>query len=245
MENNTNTDKNVASVLNYDNSDSFKKKDIFLGICVFFALLGIGLFIAINFKPIYYSCIDKYGLEKRSGLSREEIIENYDALIAYCCPFHFGELSFPTLKASVSGLSHFAEAKRLMVAFYIIGFIALVLTVMGFVRRIRDREVRFYRTCAITSIAFPAFLVLFTIIDFDRLFVIFHKIAFNNDDWLFNPATDPVIEILPEEFFMRCLVTITLTIIIGAVVLFVIYMLKKRKKRKEGDMLPKKMNFYY
>ena len=245
MDNNLNTDKNVASAISYDNSDSFKARDILLGVFFFFALLGVGLYIAINFKPIYYTCIDKYGLEKASGLDREEIIENYDALIAYCCPFHFGELSFPTLKASVSGLSHFAEAKRLMVAFYIIGFISAIITVLGFMKRIRNREIRFYRVCAITSIAFPVLLALISIIDFDKLFVLFHKIAFDNDDWLFNPETDPVITILPEEFFMRCLITILLTIIIGAVTLFVIYMCKKRKKRKEGAPLPKQMNFYY
>ena len=96
-----------------------------------------------------------------------------------------------------------------------------------------------------TSIAVPLILALISIIDFDRLFVVFHKIAFDNDDWLFNPETDPVIRILPEEFFMRCLITILLTIIIGAVTLFVIYMCKKRKKRKEGAPIPKPMNFYY
>lgn len=240
-----NKEKNMASAISYDNSDSFKPSDILLGVFFFFALLGLGLFIAINFKPIYYSCIDKYELEKASGLDREEIILNYDALISYCSPFHFGELSFPTLKASISGLSHFAEAKRLMVIFYIIGVIAAVITVFGFIKRIRNKEIRFYRVCAITSIAVPVILGLFCVIDFDRLFVIFHKLAFNNDDWLFDPETDPVIRILPEEFFMRCLITILLTIIIGAVTLIIIYMCKKRKKRKEGAPFPRQMNFYY
>lgn len=240
-----NTENNSMAVLSYDNSDAFRARDILLGVFFFFTLLGLGLGIAINFKPIYYTCIDKYGLEEASGLSREEIIENYDALIDYCSPFHFGELAFPTLKASVSGLSHFAEAKRLMVAFYIIGFISAIFTILGFISRIRNKEIRFYRVCAITSIAIPLLLGIICMIDFDWLFVIFHKIAFNNDDWLFNPVTDPVITILPEEFFMRCLVTILLTIIIGAVTLFVIYICKKRKKRKEGSPLPKQMNFYY
>ena len=238
-------DLNAVNVTGFDDSDSFRARDILLGIFFFFALLGLGLLIAINFRPLYYSCIEKYRLEEKSGLGREEIIENYNALIDYCSPFCFGELSFPTLKSSVSGLSHFAEAKRLMVAFYIIGFISAIITVFGFIRRIRNREIRFYRVCSITSIAFPMLLVLISIIDFDGLFLLFHKIAFNNDDWLFDPKTDPVIEILPEGFFMRCLITIALTIIVGAVTLFVIYMCKKQKKRNEGPPIPKKMNFYY
>ena len=38
---------------------------------------------------------------------------------------------------------------------------------------------------------------------FDRFFILFHETFFNNDDWLFNPATDPIINVLPEQFFMH------------------------------------------
>ena len=31
-----------------------------------------------------------------------------------------------------------------------------------------------------------------------------HKILFNNDDWLFDYETDPIIYLLPEEFFLTC-----------------------------------------
>lgn len=39
-------------------------------------------------------------------------------------------------------------------------------------------------------------------IGFDAFFTLFHKILFVGDNtWLFDPAKDPVIWILPEEFF--------------------------------------------
>ena len=39
-------------------------------------------------------------------------------------------------------------------------------------------------------------------IDFDSLFVLFHKVAFTNDLWLLNPQTDLLIRLMPIEFFV-------------------------------------------
>ncbi|MCR5204319.1 MAG: TIGR01906 family membrane protein [Lachnospiraceae bacterium] len=228
----------------YD-TDTFRGTDILIGIFFFLALVGLGLFIAVNFRPIYYGCINRYGIEEVSGLSREEIILNYDALIDYCFPLNFGELHFPTLKSSVSGLSHFAEVKVLFNIFYVVGFISTIITVMAFISRLKEKEIRFLKVCSITSLVIPGILVLFTIIDFDRLFVLFHKLMFNNDDWLFDPELDPVIRILPEEFFMICLIVIAGTVILGSCVTMGIYMYKKHKKKLSGGLLPKEQNFYY
>ena len=228
----------------YD-TDTFRWTDILLGIFFFFALVGLGLAIAVNFRPLYYACIDWFGIEESSGLAREEIILNYDALIDYCCPFYFSELVFPTLKSSVSGLSHFAECKVLFNIFYVLGFISTIFVVVGFISRLKEKEIRFLKVCSIVSVVIPMILVFVTIIDFDGLFVLFHKIAFNNDDWIFDASQDPVINILPEEFFMLCLVIIAGTVIIGACVTMGIYLYKKRKKRLTGSMLPKSQNIIY
>ena len=237
--------KILGNGISYDDSDSFRGTDILLGICFFLGLLGLGLAIAVNFRPLYYWNIDNFDLEKVSGLSRDTIIENYDALIDYCSPFNFSELHFPTLKASFSGLSHFAEVKNLFRIFYILGFVSICITVYGFIVRHREKAISHFRVCAITSVVIPVILVIISIINFDALFILFHKIAFNNEDWIFDPAQDPIIELLPEGFFMLCLMVIAFTIIIGAATVLIIYMMKRNKKRSRGGMLPKKMNFYY
>lgn len=38
--------------------------------------------------------------------------------------------------------------------------------------------------------------------DFNKYFVIFHHIFFDNDLWILDPATDMLINIVPEPFFM-------------------------------------------
>ena len=51
-------------------------------------------------------------------------------------------------------------------------------------------------------------------LDFSRAFTVFHAVFFpGKDNWLFNPATDEIILIMPERFFLNC------ALLIGAVLL--------------------------
>ena len=54
-------------------------------------------------------------------------------------------------------------------------------------------------------------------IDFNKAFILFHKVFFNNDMWMFDPAADPIIEILPEAFFMHCAMVIAAFYLAAAV----------------------------
>ncbi len=47
----------------------------------------------------------------------------------------------------------------------------------------------------------PLLLTVPILLNFEKSFIIFHKLLFRNDYWVFNPNLDPVINILPEEFF--------------------------------------------
>lgn len=50
----------------------------------------------------------------------------------------------------------------------------------------------------------PAVCLFLFASDFHGTFWLMHKILFQNDDWIFNAGTDPVITILPERYFLCC-----------------------------------------
>lgn len=57
-----------------------------------------------------------------------------------------------------------------------------------------------YALRALSGIA--AGLALWAMLDFDRFFTAFHRLAFTNDLWLLNPRTDLLIRLMPEGLFM-------------------------------------------
>jgi len=192
----------------------FKITDILIGLIFTFLFISIGVIAAVNFRFIYYFDISHLKIAETSGYSRQVIIENYNALIDYNSPFYKGELSFPTLPASASGLQHFSEVKNIFTTFYYIGIITLIAAVM--------------LVSSVTVLVIPAIVALGCAVNFDASFVLFHKIFFRNDYWLFDPVTDPVITILPDTFFLHALMVIIAFVVLGSLIL---YLLSRRAKR--------------
>ena len=70
--------------------------------------------------------------------------------------------------------------------------------------------------------------------DFSRYFVVFHHIFFDNDLWILNPATDLLINIVPEPFFADTALRIGLTFG-GAVLVFFAVCLSFSLRKPAGD----------
>ena len=76
--------------------------------------------------------------------------------------------------------------------------------------------------CAGTGLFFGITAILALIIsgDFTKYFVIFHHIFFDNDLWILDPATDMLLNIVPEGFFMDTAARIALLFGASSAVLF-------------------------
>ena len=67
-----------------------------------------------------------------------------------------------------------------------------------------------------------AALLAWGLVDFDGLFVTFHRIAFTNEGWLLDPSKDLLIRLMPVEFFIalavRCLLWLAGTAAVTGIV---------------------------
>lgn len=205
----------------------FKFTDILIGVIFTLLFISIAVVITINFRPLFYMDIDLLNIEAMSGYDKEVIKTNYDALIDYSSPFFKGELKFPTLAASQSGLQHFAEVKNIFTFFYVLGIVTLIIGIIIVVKKREDRDINYLMITPITSIVLPLLLGIYMAIDFDRAFLVFHKLCFKNDYWIFDPITDPVITILPEEFFMHSAILIILIVLLLSAAFLFLYFWKR------------------
>lgn len=207
----------------------FKITDIFVGFIFTILFLSLGIIFTINFRPLYYLDVKLLDIPETSGLSQEEIIENYDALIDYSSPFYKDRLSFPSLDASPSGIQHFEEVKDIFVACYLLAAFSLIAATGIIVYKSRKKDISYLLVSSITAIVLPVIVGLLLALDFDKAFLIFHKIFFKNDYWIFDPLTDPVINILPATFFLHCAFLIIIFVLTGSLILYLLYLyLKKR-----------------
>ena len=85
------------------------------------------------------------------------------------------------------------------------------------------RRYGFLRITAVLTLVIPAALGVFALLDWERLFIGFHRLAFRNDYWLFDPATDPVINALPDTFFFHCAAAILILVLLGSILCEIAY----------------------
>ncbi len=235
----------VSRQFTFKSGERFRWTDIVIGICFMIALLAVGLYIAVNFRALYYLNISWNDLPTASGYNAVVIRENYDALIDYCCPFFTDALVFPSIPSSASAISHFAEVKNIFNIIYVAGAVGLVAAVTMFIMRHREGSFLYLRTCAICAAVLPVFVSLFSLISFDTLFLVFHKLMFNNDDWIFDPNTDPIIDMLPESFFAQCAILIAVVMLVGAGVAYLFYRRRLRAYRAGQTLSSPKKNYIY
>lgn len=189
---------------------------ILTGIAGFFFLLTCSVVLVLNFRPLYYYDVQSLHLSEETGLSEETICRNYDVLIDYNL-FWKGEdtLTFPGFPMSEQGRIHFREVKRIFVALQYGMIVMLILFTGGIIWNVRRRSFGFLRATAVTSLVIPALLGVLVAMNWERFFIGFHKLMFSNDYWLFDPARDPVILILPDEFFFHCAAAVIVCLAAG------------------------------
>lgn len=218
--------------------------NIGIGLLFTLFLISLGLILAINLRFLYYADIKWFNLEQSTGLSYQEIKSNYNALIDYNSPFYHGDLVFPTLPSSATGLSHFAEVKVLFNFFYLSFAVTLVALVAIVLYQRRKEQFQYLRVASITSIVLPIVTLLGCSINFEASFTFLHKLFFRNDDWLFDPNTDPIITLLPAQFFLQCAIVIIVVVLTGSLILYLRYRHYK-KKHKARPLISPKINYYY
>lgn len=190
-------------------------KNIITSICLALFIISASVTITLNFRPLYYHDISALKIEETSGFSKKMIKKNYDSLIDYNQFFHSGKLKL-TMPMSKEGRIHFSEVKRIFVTIEFMCIVTFILSCILIYHQIRFHDLKFLKITSLISVLLPAIAGLFTMINWDSTFILFHKIMFRNDYWLFDEVTDPIITILPDTFFLHCAVMIFLLICIGS-----------------------------
>ena len=114
--------------------------------------------------------------------------------------------------------------------------VALICLVFLVVSKARLRKIlaRSYQIALGITGAAVLFIGIAAVVDFNAVFVQFHHIFFDNDLWLFDPAEDYMIRMLPEGLFYDMVMRIGAIFVAGLIVLLILSFLPRFIKRKKN-----------
>ena len=170
---------------------------------------------AFNEMRLYSYGFDKYDISTRTGITDGGLRDSARTIRGY-----FNSPSSPlVLKAEVLGeerklftereLLHMADVKRLLWGVYGLGAGAmaylLCYAVVGLWRHGRCYGIRLAGLGLRgggTTVAFVLGVGLISLVGFDSLFLLFHKISFANDFWRLNPREHFLVMMFPQGFWL-------------------------------------------
>lgn len=199
---------------------------LLLALCLCLCISTAALKAAVSFKVLYYMDIKLLRIEARSELSYDEIKNTYSYIIDYLTDNKTGNLEIPNFNSSSQGVIHFKEVKKIISEMNIIFYSSLIIFFLILYLSRDYIDYSFLKTASLLLLAFVSTLIIELAVSFDKTFTAFHELFFKNNYWLFDPVTDPVINILPEEFFYHCTIFMLMIIVIMSLFLIGIYRYK-------------------
>ena len=197
-----------------------KLKAIIRAVLIALVILSGAIAVPILLRPFYWWHIGPLDIPSYAGLSAAQIKQAYGEMLDYCMglskTFSVGVLPF-----SESGAAHFADVRKLFVldlAVFAVAGIALAALCIADRKpaRLAGHTAGFWSAVGLGA----SFLAVggLVAIDFEKAFTVFHKIFFpGKDNWVFDPYEDPVINMLPAEFFGNCAILIFAVILLSCI----------------------------
>lgn len=169
--------------------------------------------VAVPFlcRPFYYVQIQPLALTEASGMTEGQIRKTYDEVMDFCLG-KTDDFSLSQLSWSEQGAAHFTDVRALVawdIRLAVISCVlCLALLAWGRLRRVRPYRFKCHRPGFWAALGFSGIVLVIGVLsalDFERAFTVFHSVLFpGKDNWLFDETADPVIRILPQEFFQHC-----------------------------------------
>ena len=193
--------------------------------CIFLSLfiIGASILLKVLFKELYYFDIENLNIATNNNLSVEEVKQNYDYMIDYNLGKISGEFNLPTIKSSLEGKIHFEEVREIIQNVLKMLLVSLIISVVGIYISLKNKNINFLNLTSKLILILPVLVLIPMIVNFDKTFILFHEIMFDNNYWIFDPEKDPVINILPQEFFFHAGIMIVVLILLSSLIFRLLY----------------------
>lgn len=208
---------------------SYRKTDYGLGALLASWIMLFAIVFVVFYTPIYYWCIEQLNISFYTSLSTEQIKINYQCMIDYFYLFNRNSLEFTDFSMSVNGRIHFEDVKVIIDWIQVLFMITSLSCIVLIYKQQQKKEYRYLKVASILILVILISLFLISMIDFSYAFVLFHKLLFRNEYWIFSVISDPVITILPEGFFLVAFICMVLIAISISLLCFWFYKSKEKK----------------
>ena len=214
---------------------------ITLALAFSLAMLAAAIYVPATADWVMLALMEHYAPPEDTRLPAEEYAPVVEMITGY---LHGGNHAFQHI-FTVDGTEyaafntkeqhHMADVQDLFRLCRFVAWLGWGIVIFGGLSARRKLAWRTFRRTLIAVLAAVTIVIVLACIDFDSLFVLFHKVAFTNDLWLLNPQTDLLIRLMPIEFFVSYAAIIGGLWLLGMVGLLILATIRIKKMQDKGE----------
>ncbi|MFV0382092.1 MAG: TIGR01906 family membrane protein [Breznakia sp.] len=187
-----------------------------IAICSVYCFLFIAIQTNVFSRSFYASVNSSLEIAADMNITDADYTKGMDVLLSYIegsredIEVAITEQDDPVELFNQKEKKHMVDVRNLYISARYIAIAALIIMVffIGILRYTQKDEwvgvlATGFQTIAVLFMFILAALSLYASVDFTGFWTQFHKLFFSNDLWLLNPATDRMIQMLPEAVFSR------------------------------------------
>ncbi len=184
--------------------------------------------------------MDSLGVCESAEKTPQQVKDAYNDMLDFLVfnkEFNLGDFEY-----TEDAQAHFEDVKRLFGGILIvmaISFVAVVtLLILEKKKKIslkmwKGFHAGFY--ASIMALLLPSLILCFSAIDFRAAGEFFHHILFpGKSNWVFYPSENPIIEILPMQFFVNCAILIVCVLLFLSACVIICSIISKIRAQKKA-----------
>ncbi|WP_268913187.1 TIGR01906 family membrane protein [Lentilactobacillus sp. SPB1-3] len=182
---------------------SVSRKQWLSGLCVILFSMSLAIFLTVNSVWLFDINMHTENLKTLTGLSFSQMHQEYLRIIDYLQNPFISQLNFKCFRSSAAGLLHFRDVRHLIMLNNVVLLILIPVMIICWRNLWRSKLTWLIMSPIKIVVTVFIMVVAMMMVNFNQVFIWFHELLFRNEDWIFDPDKDPVINMLPESLFLQ------------------------------------------
>ena len=195
--------------------------------------------VPFYFRDFYFMQMDSLGICEEAGKTPQQVKDAYNDMLDFLVfnkDFKLGDFEY-----TEDAKAHFQDVKALFGGILIVMLVSFIVVVTLLILQMKKKislkmwgfHAGFY--ASIFAITLPCVILAFSAINFRAAGEFFHYILFpGKSNWVFYPSQDPIIKILPVQFFVNCAILIVCVLLFLAAIVIICSIISKIKAQKKA-----------
>ncbi|MCI5840124.1 MAG: TIGR01906 family membrane protein [Peptoniphilaceae bacterium] len=213
---------------------NLKSKSKFISVLCGFLIFLLSIITAVEFQSLNYKFYTDFQIRNDISalynIPKEKLINTISDIILF---LKNGNHELMIRNFSKKEYLHMFDVFKIYKSMYIIRFIVLILIIIIVYRfRNANNKKKILKYIILSNISFSCILFLFLIfvtLNFDKLFIMFHHIFFNNNLWIMDVNRDLIMQIMSGDFFIESTVIILIVFLILQLLINLFFLYIRRK----------------